>query len=162
MEDWGDDWDRLKQWSGYKPGDGFVLGSAYLVIFLTLLASLFLSPSLAFPEDKPEKARLELRVMPYAVVGPPAIFRANVKVLDPRQEMQCPTISFEWGDGCLSSQMSDCEPYGLQEDQPTVYSVTRDHKFYFSGEFDIKVTTKSNGKTLSATRTILIGGGRED
>jgi hypothetical protein len=79
---------------------------------------------------------------------------------DDFQEYYCPTIEWNWGDGTISEETKDCEPY---ESGKSIirrrYTVT--HNYKRSGAYRIAFRLKDGDKVLAASTTVvrLLGGG---
>lgn len=78
---------------------------------------------------------------------------------DDFEEYYCPTIEWNWGDGTVSEETRDCDPY---ESGKSVirrrYSVQ--HSFKRSGAYRIGFRLKNGNKVLAASTTVvrLLGG----
>jgi hypothetical protein len=118
-----------------------------------VLATLFfLAPALATAaeDEKPKKGKrpgLELRVMPrYGFSPVNAFFTAELKGGDDVEELYCPEVEWEWGDGGKSVQESDCDPW--TETSHIERRFTASHTFQFAGLYRVHVTLRRSGKDL--------------
>ena len=118
-----------------------------------LLAALsFLVPALApaAENEKPKKEKkpgLEVRVSPRFGFSPVnAFFVAELKGGDDVEELYCPEVQWEWGDGGKSVQESDCDPWTSTSHIERRF--TSNHTFQFAGLYRVKVTLRRSGKDL--------------
>jgi hypothetical protein len=64
------------------------------------------------PKKKGKKPALEIRPSPRFAFSPANIlFTAELRGGDDVEELYCPEIEWEWGDGGKSVQEADCEPW---------------------------------------------------
>jgi hypothetical protein len=137
--------------------------AAAVVAVLSLLA-----PALgtaAGEGDKPRKGKkpaLEIRPSPRFAFSPANIFfTAELKGGDDLEELYCPEIEWEWGDGGKSVQEADCEPW--TETTQIQRRFTSNHTFQFAGLYRVKVTLrKSNKNLMSQTVNVTIRAGLGD
>jgi len=125
-------------------------------------AVLVTAASLAVPafagDDEKEKDRklkrpgLELRATPRYSFSPARImFTAELKGGDDVEELYCPEVEWEWGDGGKSVQESDCDPW--TETSQIERRFTANHTFQFAGLYRVHVTLRRSGKDLM-TQTV--------
>lgn len=115
-------------------------------------------------KEKPKKPALSLRAAPLITFSP-----ARIHLIaelrggpDDYEEMYCPSVEWDWGDGTRSESSPDCDPY-----EKGVSEITRrystDHTFEFSGRYRVQLRLKRNSKTVaSASTTIQIRPGVRD
>lgn len=70
------------------------------------------------------------------------------------KEYYCPEVEWDWGDGTISENSSDCEPYEAGQSE-LKRRFTAQHVFNSPGNFKIRLILKRNDKTLVATNTQL-------
>lgn len=91
-----------------------------------------------------EKPKLALHISPraqLAIPGQSAYIRATLRIMDPGQLLGCFKITWAWGDGCVSVEESDCDPYLLVDERPKLYvPVPRMHAYRHPGVFEVRVT----------------------
>ena len=99
--------------------------------------------------DKGKRPALELRALPRFSFSPASIhFTAELTSGDDVEELYCPDVEWEWGDGGKSQQESDCPPF--EEGQKIDRHFTADHVYQMAGRYLIKVTMRRAGKTMAA------------
>lgn len=120
-----------------------------------VVATVFLlSPPLA-PAAQDEGAKkgkrpaLELRATPRFSFSPAEIFfTAELKGGDDIEDVYCPEVEWEWGDGGRSDQEADCDPW-----TPTTKierRFTAHHVFQLAGLYRTKVTLRKTGKNITS------------
>jgi len=128
--------------------------------------SLFVAlPAPAGSEEKAKKGKkpgLELRATPRFAFSPANIlFTAELKGGDDVEQLYCPEVEWEWGDGGKSVQESACEPW--TETTPIQRRFSSNHTFQFAGLYRVKVTLRKSGKDMmSQTFTMTIRAGIGD
>jgi hypothetical protein len=98
---------------------------------------------------KGKRPALELRALPRFAFSPANIhFTAELTGGDDVEELYCPDVEWEWGDGGKSQQESDCAPFepGTKIDR----HFTAEHVYQLSGRYLVKVTLRRAGKTMAA------------
>jgi plastocyanin len=140
-----------------------VWSKAAVAVALSLLAS-GAAPAGAEEEKakKGKKPALDLRATPrYAFSPANVLFTAELKGGDEVEELYCPEVEWEWGDGGKSVQESDCDPW--TEATPIQRRFTSNHTFQFAGLYRVKVTLRKSGKNMmSQTLTMTIRAGLGD
>jgi hypothetical protein len=117
-----------------------------------LVAVAFLAPALAraAEEEKPKKGKrpgLELRFSPRFAFSPADIlFTAELKGGDDVEEVYCPEVEWEWGDGGKSIQEADCDPWTPTSKIERRFS--SHHVFQFAGLYRTVITLRKSGKSL--------------
>lgn len=118
-----------------------------------VLAALCLAaPALAAQEDKAKKGKkpgLELRYAPRFTFSPARIMiTAELKGGDEVEELYCPEIEWEFGDGDRSVQEADCDPWTA--DTTIERRFTAHHTFQFAGIYTVRVTLRKSGKSITS------------
>ncbi len=138
--------------------------AAVFVAALSLLA-----PGIGRPasEDQPKKEKakkpaLEIRPTPRFAFSPANIFfTAELKGGDDVEELYCPEVEWEWGDGGKSVQEADCDPWTATT--PIQRRFTANHTYQFAGLYRVKITLRKSSKDLmSQTVSITIRAGLGD
>ena len=118
---------------------------------VALLAVLVLAvPGLAGADDEDEKGKrpgLHLRATPRFSFSPATIlFTAELKGGDDVEELYCPEVEWEWGDGGKSVSEGDCDPWepGMKIDR----RYTGRHEYQRSGRYRIRVSLSRRGKRI--------------
>lgn len=116
--------------------------------------------------DKAKKPALSLKATP-PISFAPATIRVSAQLNggpDDYEELYCPTVEWDWGDGTTSESTADCEPY-----QPGVTKIVRrfstSHVYNYPDQtrFRIMVRLKRDTKVLlSATTSIQVRPGVRD
>ena len=132
---------------------------------VTLLTALALAvPGLAQGDDdeKGDKPGLYLRATPRFSFSPATIlFTAELKGGDDVEELYCPEVEWEWGDGGKSVSEGDCDPWepGMKIDR----RYSKRHHYDRAGNYRVRVTlSKTGDKILSTTMTVTIRPGVGD
>jgi plastocyanin len=127
------------------------------------LAVLCLAAAVAGAEEKKlKKPALELRSSPRFAFSPAnVLFTAELKGGDNVEELYCPEVEWEWGDGGKSVTEGDCDPWA--EGATIERRFTANHTFQFAGIYRIKVTLRKTGKNiLSQSLALTIRAGLGD
>jgi hypothetical protein len=131
---------------------------------MALLATLVLvTPGLARDDDKDgDKPQLHLRSTPRFAFSPADIlFTAELKGGDDVEELYCPEVEWEWGDGGKSVSEGDCDPWEPGMKIERRYS--KRHQYDRAGNYRVRVTlSKTDDKILSTTLTLEIRPGLGD
>jgi len=133
---------------------------------VALLAALALAaPGLAGDDDDKKKGKrpgLYIRATPQFSFSPASIlFTAELKGGDDVEELYCPEVEWEWGDGGKSVSEGDCDPWepGMKIDR----RYTGRHEYQRSGRYRIRVSLSRSGKRIVAqTITITVKPGIGD
>ncbi len=113
-------------------------------------------------KDKGKKPALEIRPTPRFAFSPANIFfTAELKGGDNVEELYCPEIEWEWGDGGKSVQEGDCDPWTAATQIQRRF--TANHTYQFAGLYRVRVTLRKSSKDLmSQTVSITIRAGLGD
>ena len=105
------------------------------------------------PHDD-ERPTLKLTARPRTGFTPSRVTFRGVLTGGPDdfKEYYCPVIEWDWGDGTISENSSDCEPYEAGK-STLKRRFTAQHVFNMAGTFKIRLILKRNDKTLVATNT---------
>jgi hypothetical protein len=121
--------------------------SSRIVAALAILALGSASPGLAEEKKKSKKPGLELRSSPRFAFSPAnVLFVAELKGGDDVEELYCPEVEWEWGDGGKSVQEGDCDPW--TEGVAIERRFSANHTFQFAGIYRVKVTLRKTGKNI--------------
>lgn len=117
-------------------------------------------------EDKTKKEKPSLSVR----ASPPISFSpATIHVVgelkggpDDFEELYCPTLEWDWGDGTRSEAATDCDPYQAGVSQ-ILRRFSTDHTYNMAGRFRVALRLKRNTKVItSATTNIQVRPGLRD
>jgi len=113
-------------------------------------------------DKKGKKPGMELRSSPRFAFSPASVlFTAELKGGDDVEELYCPEVEWEWGDGGKSVKEADCDPWA--EGAKIERRFTANHVFQFAGVYRVKATLRKTGKNiLSQTLTLTIRAGLGD
>ena len=103
-------------------------------------------------EEKGKKPTLSLRASPPISFSPASIHLvAELKGgADDYEEFYCPTIEWDWGDGTISENTQDCDPY--EAGKSTIRRrFSAEHTYRMSGNFKVVFKLKQKTKTIAAT-----------
>jgi hypothetical protein len=99
-----------------------------------------------------KKPSLSLKATP-AIAFSPARVRVAAEVrggADDYADFYCPTIEWDWGDGTMSENTEDCDPY-----EPGKSTIRRrfsaEHTFRGAGQYKVMFRLKRQNKTVAAT-----------
>ena len=113
-------------------------------------------------DEKGEKPQLRMRATPRFAFSPATIlFTAELKGGDDIEDLYCPEVEWDWGDGAKSVTESDCDPWepGSKIDR----RYTGRHEFRLAGQYRIQVTLSKTGKKiLTSSMTVDIRAGLQD
>lgn len=103
-------------------------------------------------QDESKKPSLSLKATPPIAFSP-----AKVRVVaeirggaDDYQEFYCPTIEWDWGDGTISENGQDCDPYEAGK-SAIRRRFNAEHTYRTSGMYKVFFRLKRNDKTVGAT-----------
>jgi hypothetical protein len=119
-----------------------------------LLAAVCLAvPALARAGGEEGKAKtgkrpaLEVRSSPRFAFSPAEILlTAELKGGDDVEELYCPKIEWEFGDGDRSEEEADCDPWTPETKLERRFTVH--HIYKFAGSYLVRVTLSRSGKDL--------------
>jgi hypothetical protein len=116
----------------------------------TLLVLALVAPTFGAEEPKKgKKPTLDLRAAPRMAFSPVNVFfTAELTGGDDVEELYCPEVQWEWGDGGKSLQESDCPPF--EPGTKIERRFTSEHEYRRAGQYGIKVTLRHSGKSLAA------------
>jgi hypothetical protein len=71
---------------------------------------------------------------------------------DDYQDFYCPSVEWDWGDGTISENTQDCEPY--EAGKSTIRRrFSAEHTYRQSGQYKVFFRLKRKDKTIGATST---------
>lgn len=110
------------------------------------------------PRPPAPKASVSVDVTPRLAPRIPALVWLTVRLNDPLQEFVCPEFRIHWGDGTKASESPRCEPYVLNELQPTSYTHRVKHPYYWAGTFRVDVEAQGWGlqKIARGSRDVIV------
>jgi hypothetical protein len=122
--------------------------------FLALPIVLALTISVSASSDKDKKPKLSVKANPTMAFSPARIVvTADINGgSNDYEEYYCPTIEWEWGDGTVSDQTGDCEPYQAGKSEMKRH-FTADRVYRTSGDYRIQFKLKKHDKVLAAAST---------
>jgi hypothetical protein len=103
-------------------------------------------------QEENKKPSLSLKATP-PISFSPAKIRVAADVRggsDDYEDFYCPTIEWEWGDGTISENTQDCDPY--ESGKSTIRRrFSAEHTYRMSGNFKVVFKLKQKTKTIAAT-----------
>ena len=101
------------------------------------------------PAD-PTKVDLTLRVNPAMAFAPARIMLTGQLKggTGASEDLYCPTVEWEWGDGTISQSSADCEPFQPNKSEIQRSYVTS-HVYKTGGEFTVKLNLKKAEKVVA-------------
>ncbi len=117
---------------------------------VVLLLITFVPAIRAEDAKKGKKPGLDIRATPRMAFSPADVFfTAELKGGDDdTEDLYCPEVMWEWGDGGKSVEESDCDPY--TEGAKIERRYTAHHTYFRAAVYSIKVTLKKNGRSVAA------------
>lgn len=113
----------------------------------------------AFPAEKLNKPRLDLRASPRMAFSPVNVLvTAELRGGDDVEQYHCPEIEWDWDDGGRSVHQEDCAP--LEEGAALARRFTATHAYRQAGTYTVKITMRRAERALavaSATVTFRPG-----
>jgi hypothetical protein len=122
---------------------------------------LFTSSPLQAREQGSKKASLSLKATPSVSFAPARIIvRAELKGGgDDSEELYCPTVEWEWGDGTISTAETDCTPFEAGKSE-IKRNYTVEHQYKNPGNFKVYLRLKKGSRlAVSATTTVNVRAG---
>ena len=116
-----------------------------------------------YAQQKPaaKKPSLSLKATPNLGFAPLRV-RAVVEIKDgddDNEEFYCAGAEWDWGDGTMSENSSDCDPYEAGKSR-FQRRFSGDHTYRQSGEFKVAFRLKQKTKSVAAaTTTVQVRGG---
>ncbi len=106
--------------------------------------------------QKPDKPSLSLKANPSITFSPANIFfAAEVKGgPDDFEELYCPAVEWEWGDGTKDQSSADCEPYEAGKSQIKRRYVAQ-KRYQSSGDYRVAFRLKQKDRTVGTATTQL-------
>jgi hypothetical protein len=100
-------------------------------------------------DTQAKKPSLSLRATPPLGFSPLRV-RASVEVrggADDYVDFYCPTIEWDWGDGTISENSEDCDPY--EEGKSTIRRrFSGEHTYYQAGSFKLTFRLKQKNRAV--------------
>ena len=127
----------------------YVMPRAVLALLSVLAVAM---PGAAGADDKKdgkkgEKPGLYLRATPRFSFSPARIlFTAELKGGDDVEELYCPEIEWDWGDGGKSISEGDCDPW--EPGAAIGRRFTGRHEFRRAGRYRVRVILSKSGKRI--------------
>jgi len=121
---------------------------------LALPIVLALTISVSASADKDKKPKLSVKANPTMAFSPVrVVVTAEINGgSNDYEEFYCPTVEWEWGDGTVSDQTADCEPYQAGKSEMKRH-FTADRVYRTSGDYRIQFKLKKHDKVLAAAST---------
>jgi len=129
------------------------------LVTLATLGSAILSPAdvlSARDQDPNKRPSLSLRAAP-AVAFAPARIKLTAEVRggpDDFEDLYCPSIEWEWGDGTSSSASADCAPYAAGRSQIR-RRYTVEHVYRSPGSFRVQLRLKKGARITGFANTAI-------
>lgn len=111
------------------------------------------SPLQARAQGGGKKASLSLKASPAVAFAPARlVFVAELRGGDDVEELYCPTVEWDWGDGTTSLAEADCSPYEAGKSQ-IKRRYTVDHQYKNGGTFRVYLRLKKGTKIVAVANT---------
>ena len=125
--------------------------------------SLFVALAMAGPGTGAERPRLDLRATPPTSFSPATVIVVGKLVGgDDVEDLYCPALEWDWGDGSRSMREGDCPPFDDETQMARLFSVM--HRYQAAGEFSARLTLRRGGRTVASAAVSIrvLGRGGED
>jgi hypothetical protein len=121
--------------------------------FSLSLAVALLLPVAAGAADK-GKPNISVKANPVIAFSPArVVVTADLKGgANDYEEFYCPSIEWEWGDGTISEQTTDCDPYEAGKSEIKRH-FTASKIFQTSGDYRVQFRIKKKDKTIAVAGT---------
>jgi hypothetical protein len=120
------------------------------MLVATAIVSLAVAAASAQRDAQAKKPSLSLRATPPLGFSPLRV-RASVEVrggTDDYADFYCPTLEWDWGDGTISENSEDCDPY--EEGKSTIRRrFGADHTYYQAGSFKLTFRLKQKNRAVA-------------
>jgi hypothetical protein len=149
--------------SGGSGQEADVVSHAAVAIAALLLAVPALAADdKADKEGKGKRPGLEMRASPRYSFSPARIlFTAELKGGDDVEELYCPEVEWEWGDGGRSVEEADCEPWAPGTKLERRFTGT--HVYPNAGNYLVRVTLRKSGRSVTTqTMSLTVRAGLGD
>ena len=109
----------------------------------------------AAPADK-SKPSISVKASPTVAFSPARIVvTADIKGgPNDYEDFYCPSIEWDWGDGTISNQTSDCEPYVAGKSEIKRHFTTY-RVFDTSGDYRVEFKIKQKDRTIAVGSTMV-------
>jgi hypothetical protein len=106
--------------------------------------------------QKVEKPNLSLKANPAITFSPANVFfAAEVKGgPDDFEELYCPSVEWDWGDGTKDQSSADCEPYEPGKSQIKRRYVAQ-KRYQFSGDYRVSFRLRQKDRVVGTATTQL-------
>lgn len=121
-------------------------------LLILAAAGAVLPASGAGRENEDKKPSLSLKATP-PVAFSPAKIRVVAEIrggANDYEEFYCPTVEWDWGDGTVSENTVDCDPYEAGKSEIR-RRFSAEHTYHTSGNFKVFFRLKRKNKTVAAT-----------
>ncbi len=123
------------------------------------------SPALRAQKDDDKKPSLSLKANPPLGFSPLRV-RAVVDVrggANDYEEFYCPTVEWDWGDGTVSANGEDCNPYVAGQSEIR-RRFSAEHVYRYSGSYRVAFRLKQKDRVVAtaASGVQVRSGARED
>ncbi len=107
---------------------------------------------------KPKRPRLDLRASPRVSFSPiEVLVTGQLKGGAEIEELYCPGLEWDWGDGTRSTHESDCAPWGADAAFERFWSAR--HAYRAPGAYSVRLTLRRANRTLAvATVAVTVHG----
>lgn len=115
--------------------------AAVAVLFLAGLAT-------AGESGRAKRPRLDLRATPRVAMFPREVLVVGELKGGPDvEDLYCPGLEWDWGDGSRSAHESDCSPFEAGTTLERFFSAR--HAFRAPGEYSVRLTLRRAGRTVA-------------
>ena len=123
---------------------------------LAVVVVMALSIGAARKPSDPTNVDLTLRVNPAMAFAPARIMlTAQLKGgTGVNEDLYCPTVEWDWGDGTVSQSSADCEPFQSNKSEIQRSYITT-HVYKTGGEYTVKLLLKKAEKVVATATASL-------
>jgi hypothetical protein len=119
-----------------------------------ILLMVAMATSATASNAKPRKPKLTIRTTPQMAFAPAnVLFTAQLADAESHEELYCPGVQWEWGDGETSFHEYDCPPFGPSVEFENRFSGR--HAYGRGGVYEVRVSLVRAGRTIAASQATL-------
>lgn len=100
-------------------------------------------------------SRIELRASPVMGIAPmQVVLTAMVEDVSEAEELYCPSVEWDWGDGTISRSSPDCEPFDPDRARVRRF-YSKEHLYHFEGHFVTALRLFRGDEVVASGETVV-------